>query len=141
MDFGLYTLAVGLFLFAVTRERVTDARPSRTRPTARRFYSLLRESGSLTSPTPSGPGSMSWFLFAVTRERVTDNIREFQNGNRKCFYSLLRESGSLTREDQQQVRQEFLFAVTRERVTDMPPLAEQPTPTSVSIRCYARAGH
>ena len=60
------------------------------------FYSLLRESGSLTLDTFGGAANTGVFLFAVTRERVTDsNIRAFQNGNRK-----------------------FLFAVTRERVTD-----------------------
>ena len=64
-----------LFLFAVTRERVTDsstsARSTRVFPS---FYSLLRESGSLT------------FLALCFRARSQP----------QRFYSLLRESGSLT---------------------------------------------
>ena len=60
-----------VFLFAVTRERVTDG-SARGPLDAARFYSLLRESGSLT---PIFLDSTEWveeFLFAVTRERVTD---------------------------------------------------------------------
>ena len=61
-----------VFLFAVTRERVTDS-------ARRRCAAEVGE-----------------FLFAVTRERVTD-LRPSTRRNLESFYSLLRESGSLTR--------------------------------------------
>ena len=87
-----------LFLFAVTRERVTDTTNQK----------MISTAGVR-------------FLFAVTRERVTDRpARRRRPGTAMCFYSLLRESGSLT------VwlvafwtgPYTFLFAVTRDRVTD-----------------------
>ena len=83
-----------------------------------RFYSLLRESGSLT-PSVFHSGCLPAFLFAVTRERVTDKVK---GGDLQvtCFYSLLRESGSLTRPIRSTPsRWRFLFAVTRERLTDL----------------------
>ena len=86
----------------------------------RRFYSLLRESGSLTKIT------LTAFWWSIG------------------FYSLLRESGSLTRVAVTvMLGYKFLFAVTRERVTDQPSSEEPATEWAehVSIRCYARAGH
>ena len=59
-----------MFLFAVTRERVTD-----------KYLEALKE--------------IAKFLFAVTRERVTDTPGS-QAAAPAGFYSLLRESGSLT---------------------------------------------
>ena len=115
-DLGLDTV----FLFAVTRERVTDCAPAACRGAAEhRFYSLLRESGSLTPPPARRVKSV------------------------KSFYSLLRESGSLTSTDTFTgcCSTPFLFAVTRERVTDGAAGRRGPVRRSVSIRCYARAGH
>ena len=60
-----------MFLFAVTRERVTDIGVLQMLRFEGGFYSLLRESGSLTCPRMRSMG-------------------------RSGFYSLLREGGSLT---------------------------------------------
>ena len=69
----MLAIALLLFLFAVTRERVADTTARGGSPLTG-FYSLLRESGSLTSATATAAASASAsFLFAVTRERVTDS--------------------------------------------------------------------
>ena len=81
------------FLFALTRDRVTDAAAG-VAQTILGFYSLLREIGSLTGTIEEVIYAIE-FLFALTRDRVTDS-RAGSARRPTCFYSLLREIGSLT---------------------------------------------
>ena len=60
------------FLFAVTRERVSDPKTHNEKP------------------------ANQTFLFAVTRERVSDSTSSVRRAPSSSFYSLLRESGSVT---------------------------------------------
>ena len=90
----------------------------RSRTNGSGFYSLLRESGSVTPRLLEVLGSPVLLLFAVTRERVSDCSLSRGGSPSRGFYSLLRESGSVT----------SVSARWKSR-------CEQ-----VSIRCYARAG-
>ena len=132
----------GEFLFAVTRERVTDVPSALPRRDPRsRFYSLLRESGSLTSRRDAYGGSR--FLFAVTRERVTDVAAYAGLASPPLrFYSLLRESGSLTKEASSPKADpvESFYSLLRESGS-LTVTTTWMTSKTVSIRCYARAGH
>ena len=134
-----------MFLFAVTRERVTDRSSPVSTLCLRSFYSLLRESGSLTGAIgPIHAGGFGFYSLLRESESLIPRRCRRQGGGGNRFYSLLRESGSLTRRLRPRAggAVPFLFAVTRERVTDhWLQRGVGRRRQGVSIGCYARAGH